>query len=80
MIELFPIRKKVCLTKTLERVDDPERGRRYGDQKLPSVTTILSATKDKSGLDAWAERVGRDNAERIKKRSGHGWHPTCTTS
>jgi hypothetical protein len=33
------------------------------------VTTILSATKDKSGLDAWAERVGRDNAERIKNEA-----------
>ena len=68
MIELFPIRKKYVY-ETLERVDDPERGRRYGDQKLPSVTTILSATKDKSGLDAWAERVGRDNAERIKNEA-----------
>jgi hypothetical protein len=56
-------------TKPLNRVDDPDRGRRYGDQKLPSVTTILSATKDKSGLDAWAERVGRDNAERIKNEA-----------
>jgi len=51
----------------LTRQDLPE-GRRYiyGDTKLPSVTTILSATKDKAALDAWAARVGEAEAERIK--------------
>jgi genome maintenance exonuclease 1 len=33
------------------------------------VTTILSGTKDKSGLDAWAARVGPENAERIKNEA-----------
>ncbi len=39
---------------------------------LPSVTSILSATKseeDKAALTAWKERVGRVEAERIKKES-----------
>ena len=39
---------------------------------LPSVTTILSATKseeDKAALAAWKERVGKVEAERIKKES-----------
>ena len=39
---------------------------------LPSVTTILSATKseeDKAALTAWKERVGKVEAERIKKES-----------
>jgi len=51
----------------LTRQDLPE-GRRYiyGDTKLPSVTTILSATKDKGALDAWVARVGEAEAERIK--------------
>jgi len=68
MIDLIPIRKKFVY-ETLERVDDPEIGRRYGNQKLPSVTHILSATKDKAALEAWAERVGKENAERIKNEA-----------
>jgi genome maintenance exonuclease 1 len=30
------------------------------------VTTILSGTKDKAHLDAWAARVGQDEAEKIR--------------
>ena len=39
---------------------------------LPSVTTILSATKsdeDKAALVAWRERVGKQEADRIKRES-----------
>ena len=66
MIELIPVVKKYKY-ETLQRTDGPE-GRRYvyGDQKLPSVTAVLSGTKDKKELDAWAARVGSENAERIK--------------
>jgi hypothetical protein len=32
---------------------------------LPSVTTILSATSDKSGLSDWVNRVGQAEADRI---------------
>ena len=40
-----------------------------GDNKLPSVTTILSATKseeEKAALANWKERVGHKEATRIK--------------
>jgi len=69
MIELIPISKKYKY-EHLQRMDTPE-GRRYvyGEQKLPSVTTILSATKDRQSLDAWAARVGPENAERIKNEA-----------
>jgi genome maintenance exonuclease 1 len=39
-----------------------------GDEKLPSVTTILSATQSeekKASLAAWRERMGTENATRI---------------
>lgn len=39
---------------------------------LPSVTTILDATKrpeDRAGLDAWRQRVGHEEAERIRQES-----------
>lgn len=66
-MQLIPIRKKYVYPK-LKRVD-ADTGRTYsldGQTPVPSVTTILSATKDKSHLDAWAARVGAENAERIK--------------
>ena len=34
-------------------------------ESLPSVTTVLSKTKDKSGLDRWRKRVGEKTAEKI---------------
>ena len=37
--------------------------------KLPSVTTILDKTTDKSYLDKWRARVGNEEAERIKNHS-----------
>ena len=56
---------------SLTRNDSPE-GRRYVTAKgesLPSVTTILDATKDKSHLDAWAKNVGQAEADRIKNEA-----------
>ena len=38
--------------------------------RYPSVTTILSATADKSHLDKWRDRVGHDEANRITKQAG----------
>ena len=56
---------------SLVRNDTPE-GRRYvlaGGEALPSVTTILDATKDKSYLDAWVKNVGEEEANRIKNEA-----------
>jgi len=52
----------------LQRVDSPT-GRVYVDRdgiSLPSVTTILSATKDREKLDEWERRVGKEEADRIR--------------
>lgn len=38
---------------------------------LPSVTTIISETSDKSGLIEWQKRVGTAEAERISKFSAN---------
>jgi CRISPR/Cas system-associated exonuclease Cas4 (RecB family) len=66
-MQLIPIRKKFQY-QHLERNDGPN-GRTYGSQMLPSVTTILSATKDKTELKAWAERVGQEEADRIRNEA-----------
>ena len=41
----------------------------FGDKKLPSVTSVLAATKsdeDKASLELWKQRVGYKEANRIK--------------
>lgn len=53
---------------TLER-DTKDTGERVyltPSGALPSVTTILSATADKSGLDAWRAAVGDKKADQIR--------------
>lgn len=41
------------------------------DGPLPSVTTILGATGDKSGLDAWRKRLGEEQAN-LQSREATG--------
>lgn len=63
------------MTQEITRVS--ENGLRFyrvteGDKeiaKLPSVTTILGNTKDKSGLDKWKKKVGEEEAHRISTLS-----------
>ena len=57
--------------KKLTRTTTPE-GRRYvGDDNIPvpSVTTILDKTSDKTALIAWRKRVGDAEANRISQES-----------
>ena len=57
--------------KQLERVTTKE-GRRYiGDDNVPvpSVTTVLDKTSDKTALIAWRKRVGDAEANRVSKES-----------
>jgi len=56
----------------LEKAEGPNGDRVYMSPKgyaLPSVTTILSATEDKTGLIAWRERVGDKKADQIRDES-----------
>ena len=64
MAHLIPIREKYHYEKLARH--DGEGGRTYGDQKLPSVTRILESTRDKAKIDEWVQRVGKEEAERIK--------------
>ena len=50
--------------------------RRYllGERKLPSVTSILDATKseeDKASLELWRQRVGHKEANKIKTEASN---------
>jgi genome maintenance exonuclease 1 len=56
--------------KKLTRIDGPSRLYATPDgNKVPSVTTILSSTADKTGLLEWRKRVGEAEAQRISTES-----------
>ena len=50
-------------------------GKRYYNiaegKKYPSVTTILGAMTDKSGIDKWRKRIGEEKADAISKFSAN---------
>lgn len=57
--------------KKLERVTTAE-GRKYvgdDDVPVPSVTTVLDKTSDKTALIAWRKRVGDEEANRVSRES-----------
>jgi len=53
----------------LKQINDPVTRKRVyltpDEEKLPSVTTILSSTKDMTHLNEWKKRIGEDEAKRI---------------
>jgi Kyanoviridae exonuclease len=62
---------------TLPRVDitsrDDESGRWYttpSGEKYPSVTTVLGWNSDKKWLDAWHDRMGKEEAGKILTQAG----------
>ena len=60
---------KFIYPKSTRSIEDGHRKYFFGEVKLPSVTTILSATKseeEKAALANWKERVGFKEANRIK--------------
>jgi genome maintenance exonuclease 1 len=57
---------------TLKRVTAKNGQRQYtgdDDQPVPSVTTVLSDTGDKTALIAWRKRVGDAEANRVSKEA-----------
>ena len=62
-------KNKFNYPKSTRSIEDGYRKYFLGEEKLPSVTTILSATKseeEKAALANWRERVGFKEANRIK--------------
>lgn len=53
----------------LKQVNDPVAKKRVyvtpDGEKLPSVTTILSSTKDMTHINEWKKRIGEDKAKEI---------------
>ena len=66
------IEKKYQYKKYTRQEEDGSRTYNVGNKKIPSVTTILSATQSpekKAGLDKWRERVGYQEAARITSQA-----------
>ena len=63
---------KFTYPKSSRSTEDGFRKYLFGEEKLPSVTSIISATKseeDKASLSLWKERVGNAEANRIKNEA-----------
>lgn len=56
-----------------KQINDPKTGKRVyqtpDGESLPSVTTILSATKDMTAIIEWRKRIGEDKANQITKEA-----------
>jgi len=59
--------------KNCVQINDPVTRKRVyqtpDGEKLPSVTTILGATKDMTHLNEWKKRIGEDKANQITKEA-----------
>ena len=63
---------KFTYPKSSRSTEDGFRKYLFGEEKLPSVTSVLNATKseeDKASLENWKERVGHKEANRIKNEA-----------
>jgi hypothetical protein len=66
--------KKFKYPESIRSLINDERHYDIGQEKLPSVTTILQATQSdekKKILEDWKNRVGADNAENIKNEAAN---------
>jgi hypothetical protein len=57
-----------------KQITDPVTGKRLyeiSNYRLPSVTTILGATKNQDFITKWKAKVGEDEADRIKNHSAN---------
>ena len=65
---------KFIYPKSSRSIEDGLRKYLLDDEKLPSVTSILQATKsdeDKAALENWKQRVGHKEANRIKTEASN---------
>ena len=63
---------KFIYPKSSKSIENGLRKYLFGEEKLPSVTSILQATKteeDKASLELWKERVGHKEADKIKNEA-----------
>ena len=65
--------KKFTYPKSVRSLVNDARHYEVGDEKLPSVTTILAATQSsekRESIARWQAKVGKNEAERVKNVAG----------
>ena len=65
---------KFIYPKSTRSIEDGLRKYLFGEEKLPSVTSIIQATKseeDKASLENWKQRVGHEEANKIKTEASN---------
>lgn len=65
-VDKFPYAELARVTKNHKRHYETPDGR-----QVPSVTTVLSATKDMTHLHAWRKRIGAEKAQQITTESAN---------
>ena len=65
-ILIYPYGELARVTKNHKRHYETPDGR-----QVPSVTTVLSATKDMTHLHAWRKRIGAEKAQQITTESAN---------
>ena len=66
---MIKINKKFYYPSSTRKIIDGKRHYLVGEEKLPSVTSILSACQSeekRASLEAWKNRIGEEEATRIK--------------
>ena len=74
VVDMVKWNKKFHYPKTSRTIIDEKRHYLVGEEKLPSVTSILKATESadkKAGLKTWREKVGSEVADKITKDAAH---------
>ena len=62
----FKLQELECETLPTGRTYTTPEGKKY-----PSVTTVLGASEDsKDGLNAWRQRIGEEEADKITRQAG----------
>ena len=65
--------KKFTYPKSVRSLVNDARHYEVGDEKLPSVTTILAATQSdekRESLAKWTAKKGQKEADRVKNEAG----------
>ena len=75
--------KKYTYPASVRSLVNDARHYSVGDEKLPSVTTILAATQSdekRESIARWQAKVGKNEAERVKNvagKRGTAMHSIC---
>ena len=75
--------KRFEYPKSVRSLVNDARHYEVGNEKLPSVTTILAATQSiekKESISKWIAKKGKNEADRIKNEAGKSFNPAANNN